>query len=154
VSTNSVPATRAIGSTGAQRWRLALIVVLVLAAIAVLATAGLNQTLIYYRTPTELVDDRGLVGRHVRVGGLVAPNSLRRTGHTVRFTLTDGATDLPVKFTGAVNGVFAPGRNALVDGRLTPGGTFDGNELMVKHDDSYGGPSGRPYMPRPVGRTP
>lgn len=123
-----------------------------LGAVAVLAVAGLNRTLVYYRTPTELLHDRALVGKQVRVGGLVAPGTLRRSGQVVSFTLTDGATDLRVRFTGAINGVFAPGRNALVDGRLQPNGTFDGEALMVKHDDTYRGPNGRPYTPPPIGQ--
>ena len=137
--------------TGPRRWRLAVVVTVTLAAVAVLAAAGLNHTLVYYRTPTELVNDHGLVGKQVRVGGLVQPGSLHRTGDVVTFTLTDGATDLPVRFTGAINGVFAPGRDALVDGRLTSGGVFDGDQLMVKHDNSYRGPDGKPYSPPSVG---
>lgn len=138
-------------SAGARRWRLVVVVVVVLGAVGVLAAAGLNRTLVYYRTPTELVADHSLVGKQVRVGGLVAPGSLHRTAGVVRFILTDGATDLPVVFTGAINGVFAPGRDALVDGRLQPNGTFAGDELMVKHDDSYGGSDGTRYTPPPVG---
>ena len=139
---------------GGRRWRLAVVVAVTLGAVAVLALAGLNHTLVYYRTPTELVTDHRLVGKQVRVGGLVQPGSLHRDGQTVTFTLTDGATDLPVRFTGAINGVFAPGRDALIDGRLTPTGVFDGDELMVKHDNSYRGPDGKPYTPPPVGPAP
>ena len=131
----------------ARRWRLALVVLVVLGAVALLALAGVNRTLVYYRTPTELVHEPSLVGKQVRVGGLVAPGSLHRAGKVATFTLTDGATDLAVRFTGPINGVFAPGRDALVDGRWTSGGVLDGDELMVKHDDSYRGPDGKPYSP-------
>lgn len=137
--------------SSARRWRLAVVVLVVLAAAALLAVSGLSRTLVYYRTPTELMHDRSLVGKQVRVGGLVQPGTLRREGQVVSFTLTDGATDVPVVFTGPINGVFAAGRDALVDGRLTPAGTFDGDQLMVKHDDTYRGPDGKPYTPPPVG---
>lgn len=147
--TTAVPPEVAESSTrpGSRRWRLVVVVAVVLAAVTVLAVSGLNGTLVYYRTPTELMHDRTLVGRQVRVGGLVAPGTLRRTGQLVRFTLTDGATDIPVVFTGPINGVFAAGRDALVDGHLTPAGTFDGDELMVKHDDTYRAPNGKSYTP-------
>lgn len=144
-------AETADGSVRGRRWRLVVVVVVVLGAVAVLAVAGLNRTLVYYRTPTELVHDRGLVGKQVRIGGLVAPGTLHRNGQVVRFTLTDGATDLPVVFTGTINGVFAPGRDALVEGRYTAAGVLDGDELMVKHDDTYRGPDGKPYTPPAVG---
>jgi cytochrome c-type biogenesis protein CcmE len=128
-----------------------VVVAVVFAAIGVLAAAGLNRTLVYYRTPTELVSNRGLVGKQVRVGGLVQPGTLQRSANVVRFILTDGATDLPVTFTGTINGVFAPGRDALIDGRLSSSGVFAGDELMVKHDDSYRGPNGKPYTPPSFG---
>lgn len=128
-----------------------MVVAVTLAAVALLAVSGLNRTLVYYRTPTELMHDRGLVGKQVRVGGLVQPGSLHRTGQVASFTLTDGATDVPVVFTGPINGVFAAGRDALVEGRLSPSGTFNGDQLMVKHDDNYRGPDGKPYTPAPIG---
>lgn len=131
----------------AQRWRLLVVVAVVLGAVTVLALAGINRTLVYYRTPTELVNDQSLIGKQVRVGGLVLNGSLHRTGGVVTFTLTDGATDLPVRFTGPIKGVFAPGRDALVQGRLTPDGTFLGEDLMVKHDNNYRAPDGKPYSP-------
>ena len=139
--------------SSARRWRLAVVVAVTLAAVALLAVSGLNRTLVYYRTPTELMHDQTLVGKQVRVGGLVQPGTLHRAGQTVTFTLTDGATNIPVLFTGPINGVFAAGRDALVDGKLTPGGTFDGDQLMVKHDDTYRGPNGTPYTPPPAGRS-
>jgi len=153
VTAAGTPVPPAAGPTaGGRRWRLAVVVTVTVAAVALLAVSGLNRTLVYYRTPTELVGDPGLVGKQVRVGGLVQPGTVHRDGQVVRFTLTDGATSLPVVFTGPINGVFAPGRDALVEGRLTPSGTFDGDELMVKHDDNYRGPDGKPYTPPAVGR--
>ena len=147
-------ATAATGTAGSRRWRLVVVVLVVLGAVAVLAVAGVNRTLVYYRTPTELVHDPGLVGKQVRVGGLVAPGSLHRDGQVARFTLTDGVTDVPVVFTGPINGVFAAGRDALVDGRYTAGGVLEGDELMVKHDNTYRGPDGKPYTPPSVGAAP
>ena len=139
--------------SNARRWRLAVVVAIVLAAVAVFAVAGLNHSLVYYRTPTELMHDPSLIGKQVRVGGLVQSGTLQRDGQVVRFTLTDGATDVPVLFTGPINGVFAAGRDALVDGKLTPSGIFEGDQLMVKHDASYRGPNGKLYTPPPVGKA-
>lgn len=143
--TPAVPDAALASPVGNRRWRLVVVVVVVLGAVGLLAFAGLNRTLVYYRTPTELVRDPSLVGQVVRVGGLVAVGSLRRDGPVARFTLTDGATDLPVVFTGPIDGVFTAGRNALVEGRYTPAGELEGDALMVKHDNTYRGPGGLPY---------
>jgi cytochrome c-type biogenesis protein CcmE len=150
-ATTRPPSTGTPGVPRGRRWRLTVVVLAVLATVAVLAVAGISGTEVYYRTPTEIVADRGLIGEQVRVGGLVAPGSVRRSGQRVSFTLTDGATALPVTLTARTNGVFAAGRNALVAGHLSANGNFRADDLMVKHDNNYRGANGpRPTEP-PVG---
>lgn len=132
------------------RVRLAVVVVVALAAIGVLAMSGLDETLVYYRTPTELANEPGLAGERVRLGGLVQPDSLRDEGGPARFTLTDGTTEVPVVFTGSLGGIFQAGQNALVEGSLGTDGVFRGDQLMVKHTENYQGPDGEAYTPPPL----
>lgn len=132
------------------RLRLAVVVAVALAAVGVLAVSRLDETLVYYRTPTELMDDPGLTGERVRLGGLVQPDSLRKDADPVTFTVTDGTTELPVVFTGSLGGIFQDGQNALVEGSLGPDGVFRGDQLMVKHSENYQAPDGETYTPPPL----
>lgn len=124
------------------RIRLAVVLVAVLAAVGVLAMAGAQDSLVYYRTTSELMADPDLLGERVRLGGDVQPGSVRWTDDGVRFTLTDGTTSVPVIYPGRPSGVFTEGEDALVDGTLDSAGLFHGDEIMVKHSNTYQAPSG------------
>jgi len=129
------------------RLRLLLVAVVVLAAVGVLAAAGLQGSLVYYKTTSELLSDHGLVGHRLRLGGLVVKGSVHRTAGGVRFELTDGVAEVPVVNTGEPRGVFRDGQGAVVEGVLGRDGVFRSDVLLVKHSNSYEPPAhgtGRP----------
>jgi cytochrome c-type biogenesis protein CcmE len=129
------------------RLRLLLVAAVVLAAVGVLAFAGLSGSLVYYKTTSELLSDHGLVGSRVRLGGLVVQGSVHRTAGGVRFELTDGVDEVPVVNTGQPRGVFRDGQGAVVEGVLGRDGVFRSDVLLVKHSNSYEPPAhgtGRP----------
>jgi cytochrome c-type biogenesis protein CcmE len=131
------------------RLRLLLVAAVVLAAVGVLAFAGLSGSLVYYKTTSELLADHGLVGHRVRLGGLVVTGSVHRTAGGVRFELTDGVADVPVVNTGQPRGVFRDGQGAVVEGVLGRDGVFRSDVLLVKHSNSYEPPAhgtGRPVQ--------
>ena len=129
------------------RLRLLLVAGVLLAAVAVLAVAGLSGSLVYYKTPSELVADHSLVGQRLRLGGLVERGTVHRTADGVSFVLTDGVTGVPVVNTGTPQGVFSEGLGAVVEGTLGGDGVFRSDVLLVKHSNSYEPPAsgtGRP----------
>ncbi|HZD18827.1 MAG TPA: cytochrome c maturation protein CcmE [Actinomycetota bacterium] len=119
-----------------MKLRLVLPIVVIGAALAWVITRGLPQDLVYYRTPTEIVQT-GPSSRPVRVGGLVEPGSLRRGDGPVRFVLTDGSTRLPVVQSGGVPQLFREGRGAVLEGTFGPDGVFRSDTAMVKHAETY-----------------
>jgi cytochrome c-type biogenesis protein CcmE len=127
--------------------RLLVVFGVAMAAVAVLAVAGLQGSLVYYKTTSELVSDPGLVGQRVRLGGLVVTGSVERTADGVRFELTDGVREVPVVNTGQPRGVFREGQGAVVEGVLGRDGVFRSDVLLVKHGNEYQPPAsgtGRP----------
>ena len=129
------------------RLRLLLVAGVLLVAVAVLAFAGLSGSLVYYKTPSELVADHSLVGHRLRLGGLVERGTVHRTADGVAFTLTDGVTGVPVVNSGQPQGVFQEGLGAVVEGSLGRDGVFRSDVLLVKHSNSYEPPAsgkGRP----------
>lgn len=136
------------------RLRLGVVIAVSVAVVGVLAASGLDRSLVFYRTTSELAGAEELAGQRVRLGGLVKPGSVHTSGSQTRFVLTDGSTEIPVLFTGRPGGVFRAGQNALVEGTWAPGGVFRGERLMVKHSENYRGPDDRPYTPPPLGSGP
>ncbi|MGY2128868.1 cytochrome c maturation protein CcmE domain-containing protein [Blastococcus sp. SYSU DS0617] len=117
--------------------RLLVVVGAVAGALALLGAGGLADTLVYYRTPTELLAEPPDEDERLRLGGLVLAGSLDRVGAEARFTVTDGVADIPVVYVGALPAVFAEGQGAVVEGRLRPDGVFAGDLVLVKHSNEY-----------------
>lgn len=110
----------------------------VVSAVAVLITSGLQRTLVYYRTPSEVVDAPPAAGSRVRLGGEVLPGSLRHIGAAdVTFRLGDGRHQVAVVQHGAPPGTFREGRDAVVEGTVDTDGVLRSDTVMVKHDNVY-----------------
>jgi cytochrome c-type biogenesis protein CcmE len=132
-----------------RRRPIAALALIIGIAAAILVTAGLQDTVVYYRTPTEVMRSGPDTHRTVRLGGQVMFGSVAREGDTTRFRLTDGQTNLPVVAQGALPGTFAEGRGAVVEGSLDPDGTFVGHDLAVKHSNEYRPPTRRAALGAP-----
>lgn len=136
----AAPVTPFLGSR-----RILVVALVAVAALGGLAASGLGDSLVYYRTPTELQARPPGPDERLRLGGMVVPGSVAGEGDRVRFTLTDGASDVAVVHTGTPQGVFREGQGALVEGSVDGDGVFRSDLLMVKHDNEY-----RPVEPATV----
>ncbi|MFC4859373.1 cytochrome c maturation protein CcmE [Actinophytocola glycyrrhizae] len=122
-----------------RRGVVLLVGAVVIAGVGLLVGAGLHDTLVYYRTPTEVVTSPPGAER-VRLGGQVVPGSVSGDGEDTRFLLTDGKNEVPVVQRGAIPGTFREGEGAVVEGTLDARGTFRSDTLTVKHSNEYRAP--------------
>lgn len=125
-----------------SRGRILVALALVAGSLGWVATRGLTSNLVYYLTPTEVLQNgSAAVGERVRLGGYVLPGSVKRTGATVRFVLTDGTTHMTVLDTGGVPMLFHAGRGVVVEGRYGTDGAFHADTVLVRHDNVYRPPA-------------
>ena len=111
-----------------------------LAAVGVAAALvlnALNSNIALYVTPSEVVAGKAPQGQAFRVGGMVKDGSVKRDNLTVHFVVTDLAREIPVAYTGILPDLFKEGKGAVVQGKLTPDGTFVASEVLAKHDENY-----------------
>lgn len=114
------------------------VLVIVGASLGWVAAKGLSGNLVYYKTPTELLNQGpSAVDERVRLGGLVQPGSVQRTGSVVRFIVTDGTTRMTVVDTAGVPSLFRDGKGVVVEGYYGVDGAFHADTVLVKHSDSY-----------------
>jgi cytochrome c-type biogenesis protein CcmE len=115
----------------------------VLAIAAALMLSALRDSIVFFNSPTDVVEKRQPPGARIRIGGLVKPGSLRRGDNLlVQFAVTDGKTDIPVRFQGIVPDLFREGQGVVAEGKIEPGGVFAADTVLAKHDERY--------MPREV----
>jgi cytochrome c-type biogenesis protein CcmE len=126
-----------------RNWILGGVGVIVL-VFAWLLFGGLEKNIVFFLTPEELLakGDAG-VGVPVRLGGQVKPGSVQWDAKALdlRFTVTDGAREVPVRSTGAPPQMFRDGMGVIVEGRYGDGGVFEASNLMVKHSNEDRAPA-------------
>ncbi|MGY2892686.1 cytochrome c maturation protein CcmE [Deinococcus sp. UYEF24] len=99
---------------------------------------NLSKSLEYFVTPTEYKSQTSqLVGRTIRLGGLVRNAKYDRQSLKLRFTVTDYGASYPVSYQGAVSDLFKENQGVVVRGAFNSAGVFQANELLVKHSEEY-----------------
>ncbi len=111
------------------------------AALAYMIYAGVTQSAVYFVTPAEL-RSAPVTGKAYRLGGLVAPGSVRWEPGSLdlSFTLSDGKATVPVRHKGTPPDLFGEGRGAVVEGSWAAEGYFKASLIMAKHSEEYQAP--------------
>ena len=119
-------------------WGILVLVAVVLVVIGYLAFSSVGSALVYYVTPTELLDrGEAAVGETVRLGGLVEQGSVSGPATDLTFVVTDGENGIEVHSTVAPTRSFREGSGAVVEGALGSDGVFEATRVIVKHDENY-----------------
>ena len=110
----------------------------VLALAAVLVLSALKDSIVFFNSPTDVVEKHVQPGSRIRLGGLVKEGSVQHGDNlAVRFEVTDGKHDIPVYYQGIVPDLFREGQGVVAEGKLEPGGTFAADTVLAKHDERY-----------------
>ena len=110
-----------------------------LGAATALVLNAFQSNLVFFFSPTDIVENRVPQGRAFRIGGMVEERSLTRApdGLTVRFKVTDTAKTIPVVYTGILPDLFKEGKGVVAQGTIGPDGVFRATEVLAKHDENY-----------------
>jgi cytochrome c-type biogenesis protein CcmE len=127
--------------TPARRKRLGLVILMV-AGVATgigLALKSLNENIMFFFSPSEVVEGKAPQDRLFRMGGMVVDGSVSRPGEglTVMFDLTDNAGSVTVEYTGILPDLFREGQGIVANGKLNSNGSFVAQEVLAKHDENY-----------------
>ena len=127
--------------TPARKKRLGLILLMV-AGVAVgvgFALKSLDQNIMFFFTPSEVVSGAAPADKLFRMGGMVVAGSVHRPGDglTVHFDLTDNEQKVTVQFAGILPDLFREGQGIIANGKLSESGEFVAEEVLAKHDETY-----------------
>ena len=115
----------------------------VLGLAAALVLYALNDAIVFFNSPTDVLEKRVAPGARIRLGGLVKPGTLTRGDNlSVRFEVTDGNKSVQVTYVGILPDLFREGQGVVTEGALDPVGSFKADSVLAKHDETY--------MPREV----
>ncbi len=110
----------------------------ILSAAALLVAVALRDTIVFFHTPSEVVEKHIAAGKRIRLGGLVANGSVKRgAGTSVEFAITDTIKTISVSYTGLLPDLFREGQGVVAEGKLDPAGHFLADTVLAKHDENY-----------------
>ena len=118
--------------------------VLISAGVAVLGVAvalilnALSDSIVFFNSPTDLVEKHLPSGTRVRLGGLVVDGSVMKSPNlNVQFEVTDGNKAVAVKYQGILPDLFREGQGVVAEGVVEPGGNLKADTVLAKHDERY-----------------
>jgi cytochrome c-type biogenesis protein CcmE len=127
--------------TPARKKRLFLIFLMVagVSAGVGLALKSLDENIMFFFTPTEVMAGEAPPNKLFRMGGMVVNGSVSRPGDglTVQFDLTDNKQQVTVRYAGILPDLFREGQGIIANGKLNERGEFVAQEVLAKHDENY-----------------
>ena len=124
-----------------RRKKLLIVVFIVLGmtTAAALALKAFNENLLYFYSPTQVVNGEAPTSRPFRVGGIVVEDSVQRNPQSlvVSFVLTDTLKEITVHYDGILPDLFREGQGIVANGKLQTDGSFAATEVLAKHDENY-----------------
>ncbi|MCP4404863.1 MAG: cytochrome c maturation protein CcmE [bacterium] len=128
------------GQIKKRRFRFLIMTLVVIGTIAYLMFSGMQDTMGYYLTVTEIVEqDSSQTGQgKLRVSGTVEEGSMNWSPdrEKLQFAIADDRLSLPVEYAGIVPDTLQQGQKVIVEGVYIDG-TFIASELMTSCASKY-----------------
>jgi cytochrome c-type biogenesis protein CcmE len=136
--------------------------ILIVGGVSVLTVAGLlilnsfRNNLVFFFSPTEILEGKAPTSGTFRVGGLVEKGSLRKSSDGLKFdfTVTDLQKSINVHYEGILPDLFKEGQGVVAQGRLGNDRHFVADQVLAKHDENYMPPEVAKSLKRASGTTP
>ncbi len=126
---------------GLRRYQVVVAAVLALGALGYLVFTGMQDTMVFYYTVSEVVAEAGeFEGTPLRIAGKVVPGSIEvsTSNHLDRtFVIHEGGQQIPVEYHGVVPDTLVDDAEAVVEGRLDADGVFHATFVMAKCPSKY-----------------
>ena len=120
-----------------QRIQLIIVGFIFMIAATALIGYGLRDGIEFFRSPSQVMEERPGPDERFRVGGLVEEGSIvRGEGEEVAFSVTDGGASVEIRYVGILPDLFREGQGMIATGHLR-GDVFVATEVLAKHDENY-----------------
>ncbi|MGI9406741.1 MAG: cytochrome c maturation protein CcmE [Hyphomicrobiaceae bacterium] len=110
----------------------------VLGIAAGLVLYALQDSIVFFHSPSDISEKGIKPGQRFRLGGLVEKGSVQKSdGLQVRFSVTDGASVQKVVYDKILPDLFREEQGVVAEGRLNGQGVFVADSVLAKHDENY-----------------
>ncbi|MDP2600196.1 MAG: cytochrome c maturation protein CcmE [Deltaproteobacteria bacterium] len=119
---------------------LILGIVIIAGALGYLAFGKLENNIVYFVTPSELLAKGEVAfGKPVRLGGMVKKGTIEWDAQNtlLQFQMNDGTKEIAIISHETPPQMFQDEMGVVVEGKLSPDGIFRADRLMVRHSNEY-----------------
>jgi cytochrome c-type biogenesis protein CcmE len=110
----------------------------VLALSAALVLTALQDQIVFFQLPSDVIAKSIGPGERIRLGGLIETGSIvRGEGETVSFGVKDETHTITVFYTGILPDLFREEQGVVTEGMMQADGTFSADTVLAKHDENY-----------------
>ena len=111
---------------------------LALAGAVALILMAFEDNIVFFYSPTEIVQKQLRPEQRLRLGGLVEAGSVVSSNGSpvITFNVTDLTTSVSISFKGILPDLFKEGQGIVAQGNYRDG-RFFAEEVLAKHDEQY-----------------
>ena len=121
-----------------QRLLLIIFSLIFLGGALLLILYNSKKNLVFFFTPTELMNSDSSINEIVRIGGIVEKNSINQeVNNFYSFIITDNKNKILVKYNGILPDLFRENQGTVVEGILKENYIIDASKVFAKHDENY-----------------
>ena len=121
-----------------QRLILILTTLAMLGAALLLILFNTKQNIVFFYTPTELIENKITSGVKIRIGGYVKKSSIKKKSiNSYEFKITDNKNEILIFYNGILPDLFREGQGTVIEGSINDQNTVNASKVYAKHDENY-----------------
>ena len=123
-----------------QRFYIIMVSIVIISVALLLIFKAYEKSIVFFYTPTKMIEARIEFNTKIRLGGLVEEGSVKKeisNKPEIHFNITDLSNSIPTIFTGIPPNLFREGQGVVAEGYLSVKNIFIAEKIFAKHDENY-----------------
>ena len=121
-----------------QRLVLILLTLIIFGAATLLIMFNTKQNIVFFYTPSELLEDNIDPNKKLRIGGYVKKLSfVEKSLNKYEFKITDNVNDLLIFYEGMLPDLFREEQGIVIEGFINKNKNIIASKVYAKHDENY-----------------
>ncbi len=125
----------------ARRLTLTVVLVTLLSCTLYLVMQNFRDNLVFFFSPTEILENPGKASKRARLGGMIQKGSVEivsKDEHRLRFVISDFNKDVTIEYQGFLPDLFREGQGLVAEGYFDQKRhVFIARTILAKHDSTY-----------------
>ena len=121
-----------------QRLVLILLTLIIFGAATLLIMFNTKQNIVFFYTPSELLENNIDSNIKLRIGGYVKKLSfVEKSLNKYEFKITDNSNDLLISYEGMLPDLFREEQGIVIEGFIDKNKNIVASKVYAKHDENY-----------------